>query len=363
MAKDAAEIKNYAGDTPLLVAVKNRATDSAAVLAELNGNIFAKDAEGNSAFDIGLKQGTTFFDALLTTRTGDMRDIEGQSIIHYLVRNKNKQAIDFCIKKSIPLSVTDIRGVSPLTLAYSQKDIDSVDIAAMLILANAEPERGSHAYFEDAVKTRNLSMRFNDGQSPLHIAVILGETGIVRYLIEQGADIKAKDISGSTALHEAVRYGDIDINRVKRNGTTIIEGGYIKTELINTKNLVVEKAASIGDFRVSKENGLQGNGTEILPNGLMRLSEWGSRLDLSGGGISSIPSSGSSFSLDNMQFTYGNAGVIFRLSVDRFGNEWVKRVKMSMSKLPHVNTVKLEGGAHTFRTLKWDENTGLVCWE
>lgn len=160
-----------------------------------------------------------------------------------------------------------------------------------------------------------------------------------------------------------ISYGDIDINRVKRNGTTIIEGGYIKTELINTKNLVVEKAASIGDFRVSKENGLQGNGTEILPNGLMRLSEWGSRLDLSGGGISSIPSSGSSFSLDNMQFTYGNAGVIFRLSVDRFGNEWVKRVKMSMSKLPHVNTVKLEGGAHTFRTLKWDENTGLVCWE
>ena len=159
------------------------------------------------------------------------------------------------------------------------------------------------------------------------------------------------------------KYDPFDINNARLNGKTVIEGGLIKTELINTKNLVVEKAASIGDFRVSKENGLQGNGTEILPNGLMRLSEWGSRLDLSGGGISSIPSSGSSFSLDNMQFTYGNAGVIFRLSVDRFGNEWVKRVKMSMSKLPHVNTVKLEGGAHTFRTLKWDENTGLVCWE
>ena len=205
------EIKNYAGDTPLLAAVKNRATDSAAVLAELKGNIFAKDAEGNSAFDIGLKQGTTFFDALLTTRTGDMRDIEGQSIIHYLVRNKNKQAIDFCIKKNIPLSVTDIKGVSPLTLAYSQKDIDSVDIAAALILANAEPERGSHAYFEDAVKTRNLSMRFSDGQSPLHFAVIAGDKAIVQYLIREGASIQAKDISGSTPLHEAVRYGKTEI--------------------------------------------------------------------------------------------------------------------------------------------------------
>ena len=36
---------------------------------------------------------------------------------------------------------------------------------------------------------------------------------------------------------------------------------------------------------------------------------------------------------------------------------------MTMKPLPHVNTVRNTGGAHTFRTLKWDENTGLVCWE
>ncbi|MGI5172599.1 ankyrin repeat domain-containing protein [Treponema sp. OMZ 840] len=205
------EIKNYAGDTALHVAVKHKAAASAEVLAALNSNIFAKDGEGNTAFDIGLKYGSLFYDALLTTRTGEIRDVQGQTIIHYLVKSKNTDALKFCIKKGIPLSVKDIHGISPLLLAYSQKDLESVYIAALLILANAAPERGNLAYFEDAVKTHNLSMRFNDGQSPLHFAVISGETAIVQYLIKEGSSTAAKDISGSTPLHEAVRYGKTEI--------------------------------------------------------------------------------------------------------------------------------------------------------
>ncbi|WP_428771058.1 ankyrin repeat domain-containing protein [Treponema sp. HNW] len=205
------ELKNYTGDAPLHTAVKNKAPKAAAALAAFKADIFSKDGEGRAVIETALAQGNLFYEALLTPLTGKSTDVQGRTIVHYAVKDINKSAVDFCIHKDIPLSVKDVNGISPLALAYSQKDMDSVYIAAALIAANAHPERGTYAYFEDAVKTHNLSMRFNDGQSPLHFAVISGENSIVRFLLEQGVSINAKDISGSTPLHEAVRYGRADI--------------------------------------------------------------------------------------------------------------------------------------------------------
>ena len=205
------ELKNYSGDAPLHTAVKNRASKAAAALTAFNANVFSKDGEGQSAAKIALTQGSLFYEALFTPLTGQSKDFQGRTLVHYAVEDINRNAVDFCIKKGLPLSIKDSEGISPLALAYSQKDLDSVYIAAALIAANASPERGSYAYFEDAVKTHNLSMRFADGQSPLHFAVIAGETSIVRFLLEQGVSINAKDISGSTPLHEAVRYGRREI--------------------------------------------------------------------------------------------------------------------------------------------------------
>jgi ankyrin repeat protein len=202
------EIKNNNGETPLHVALKNKSTKTVEILAALNSNIFAKDGDGKSALEIGLQEGDLFYTALFTTKTGDIRDGLGQSIIHYLVKLENRTAIDYCISKNMNLSVEDNSGNTPLSIAYSQsQSIESVRIAASLLLANAAPLRGKYSFFEDAVKTRNPSMRFDDGQTPLHLATTEGETAMVQYLIERGANVQAKDMNGSTPLHEAVRHG------------------------------------------------------------------------------------------------------------------------------------------------------------
>ncbi|MBR4599540.1 MAG: ankyrin repeat domain-containing protein, partial [Treponema sp.] len=96
----------------------------------------------------------------------------------------------------------------------------SIRIAAQLLLAGATPVRGNFAYFEDAVRTHNMILRFNDGQTPLHIATIDGHTGIVDYILKENTAVRivdilaAQDISGTTPLHEAVRYGRVDIARL-----------------------------------------------------------------------------------------------------------------------------------------------------
>lgn len=206
------ELKNYDGDTALHVAIKNNSLRSAEILAAYNGNIFAKDGNGRTALELGLQSGPSFIDMMINEQTGQLVDAMGRSIVHYFVEWQDSQSIDYCILKKINLSVMDSYGNTPLSMCYTHADdINYIKLAAKLIEGGAAPLRDAYDYFEDAVKTRNPTLRFDDGQTPLHMAVIDGQAGIVEYLIEKGAQINAKDISGTTPLHEAVRYGRTEI--------------------------------------------------------------------------------------------------------------------------------------------------------
>ena len=215
------EIRNSEGDTALHVAIKNDAIDAAKVLAIVHGDIFAKDANENSALELALAKGPEWYEAMITSQSGEIRDVDGESIVHYFVKTRDEKAIERCIDVGVPLSVRDNYGLSPLDLAFkSAENAASIRIAAQLLLAGATPVRGNFAYFEDAVRTHNMILRFNDGQTPLHIATIDGHTGIVDYILKENTAVRivdilaAQDISGATPLHEAVRYGRVDIARL-----------------------------------------------------------------------------------------------------------------------------------------------------
>lgn len=215
------EITNNAGDTPLHVAVKNDNLDAAKTLIALKANIFAKDAEDNSALQTALAKDDLWYDVMINEQTGQLRDINGESIVHYFVRTDDEKSIGYCIQNQLPLSVKSSSGQTPLSLCYTNPhDSVSIRIAAALIQAGAECERGEFSYFEDAVKTHNMMLRFADGQTALHIATILGHTGVVSYILNEKTPVRlsdmlqAQDIAGSTPLHEAVRYGQTDIAKL-----------------------------------------------------------------------------------------------------------------------------------------------------
>lgn len=212
------EVKNNDGDTALHVAIKNDALETARVLSMVQGDIFAKDANNISALELALSKGDDWYDAMITAQSGLLRDLNGETIVHYFVRTRDEKAIDYCIKKELPLSVRSSAGQTPLHLAFENvNEAASIRIAASLLKANCDTVRGDFAYFEDCVKARNTILRFHDGQTPLHIATISGHTGIVEYLIKERTAnrlsdvLGAQDISGNTPLHEAVRYGRTDI--------------------------------------------------------------------------------------------------------------------------------------------------------
>jgi ankyrin repeat protein len=245
---------NAALEIPLHVAIRNDNVGIAQLLAAEDGDLFIKNKDGISALELGMKQGKAFYPALLTESTAAMRDSQGQSVVHYLVENKDADAIDWCIQHKLPLSARDKAGMSPLHLALKDGENDqSIQVAVKLLLAGAAPVRGDYNYFEEAVVNRNPSLRFDDGQTALHLAATQGKAAIVRYLVDRGAAVGAQDSEGATVLHEAVRYGHTEIVDflLKKNANPNIPDRMGKTPLL----LIIPRGKEQEIYSLLLENG------------------------------------------------------------------------------------------------------------
>ena len=163
-----------------------------------------------------------------------------------------------------------------------------------------------------------------------------------------------------------------DMYYARINDQTVIEGGYIKTSLIDTNNLIVKKAAQIGDFIVRGGSLTvehygdyeRSKGVSISPNGGVDVRDGNYGYTRIRGGEISVKrtNGGGTVSMGGDGFSYEKGGAGFYVKIAPFLGEWQPRLRLNMGPLPHVNTVKKEGG-NTFRQLMIEENKWIVCWE
>ena len=233
------EALNKKGNTPLHEAILSNHYEVAELLTKKGADVFATGCietksvktddngqeieistkEYKTALEMGLESRTdsTRYENLFITPENGRKEIEnGQNMVHYFVLKKKAAPVGICIRKGLDLSIKDNEGKSPLDYAFDyierdKKDAVSVNIASLLIEGGAELVNTEYSFFQDAVSSRKLDMRFEDNQTALHISCALGHWAITNYLLEKNTDPNIQDSSGSTPLHEAVRYGNIDI--------------------------------------------------------------------------------------------------------------------------------------------------------
>lgn len=177
-----------------------------------------------------------------------------------------------------------------------------------------------------------------------------------------------------------------DINRARLNGQTVIEGGYIKTSLINTKAIQISDGTSLGGFYIEGNN-ISAKGWKWLNDANQALTQGAISLSpqkgfvacqyFTGGGAvkTRVDASGliiegahSTRVLDGKIITdefeivnkYANCSV----KVARIENDpdWHPYVQLCLD-IPHKNHVNKMYGSHNYHNVLWDEKTKLLCWE
>ncbi|EFW38090.1 ankyrin repeat protein [Treponema phagedenis F0421] len=201
------------GRTPLMLAITEDCLEAAKVLAEANANIFAYDGNNDTPFALAARKGSAKY--ILTAQTVLQQDKDGRTPLHYAAIVLDEELVKDILKEGNPIQKKDKDHNTPLHLVYKKTNhIEAAKIAALLLRAGAEPLHKSFDEFEIAVLKRNYSMRFNSGNTALHMMAKEGFLGFIRYLIAQGVDLNAKNVASSTPLHEAVRNGHADAVQV-----------------------------------------------------------------------------------------------------------------------------------------------------
>lgn len=206
------EIKNYENQTPLMLAVDHDCYESVRALTKAKADVFVQDTEGTTALEKALSKNEMYYELMINENTAELRNHDGETIIHHFVKTKNEKALEYALKKELNIDVMDKNNITPLKIAMSDPSSEiNARMANNLLIAGAGEIGGKTSYFEDAVLSRNYSLTMQDGQTPLHLATIYNHRGFAKFLLDNGADTEAQDINGSTPLHEACRYGRIEI--------------------------------------------------------------------------------------------------------------------------------------------------------
>ncbi len=218
------------GDTPLTLALKERATDVVAYLITQGVNMRTPDAAGNNPLQIIIMNGDMDAFEYFVHRNLGINDVNsvGDRPLDTALRHMNVEMAMELIAEGALVGERDADRLTPL---HRAAEANQFDVVALLVQRGAStnlragPELNSplnisakNADF-DSVK---FMMRSGDGNVNLpnaqgQTAIILAGSNprttvdMINFLINNGAIVGAVDSDGNTALHAAASAGNIPV--------------------------------------------------------------------------------------------------------------------------------------------------------
>ena len=220
-------LKNSSGATPLHEAVRSGNVNVIRLFV-IRSNIDknAQDAKGNSALHIAapVENHTAVLRQLIESGVNpNLRDDHGDTPLHVLVSlNRKPEVVQALLLANIDISARNISGQTPLYLAVQESrialiplllsrgsDIFAADNSGVTPFDYAMRLKGP--VLDALITSETAQQKDSAGNTILHLAVKnKGDALTIGKILEQRANINARNRDGDTALHLAARLNNKD---------------------------------------------------------------------------------------------------------------------------------------------------------
>ncbi|EAX97223.1 hypothetical protein TVAG_196650 [Trichomonas vaginalis G3] len=212
-------------------AMANNTTGLDYLLNKIHLNPNQVDKEMNSPLFYALEKRNLENAEFLLNHGADInvRDAQGQTLLHYFVRSNDKEIVTFLIDHKILMDELDMNHMTCFELAaeLDRKEIINILIdKGALFMTHLSFTTPAHI----ATKTDNLELvkKFVDlgfeidfadenNQTMLHVAAIYSAMNVMIYLLNKMADVTLKDDNGDTPLSLAVKNNHYDAAKLLLN--------------------------------------------------------------------------------------------------------------------------------------------------
>lgn len=261
------EAKNMMDQTPFLVSVLYGGIETAQMLLDQGANIMATDSTGNSCLHLAVQYSQKEMVRMLLTHRDkgkfmelrnnelktvmhlaatrdtteilnilledsylfDQRDINERIPLHTAAESGSLECVDSLLRCKTLLTYAndrDKQGMSPLHLAASNKHMETCklllrkgsDVASLnshqrtpLHLAVQAGSLETVRLLLSPMLPNTLEIKDADGNTPLHIACWLNRLEILRFFLDQGADVTALNNENKTCLDVAIEWDSVEV--------------------------------------------------------------------------------------------------------------------------------------------------------
>ena len=217
------EMKDVKQRTPFHHAAEGGKVRNMLRLIETGADIFQKDIKGQSAFHLAAASGHTEAMRLLLEHGAHVNEVTlpfgdiGFTPFMLAAKKGHLETIQFLVKNGGELNKGNENGWLPL---HSAAAGDHTNVVQFLLQNGGQvlstTDQGTTvlhlATHSELVKFlvekgADIHARDNCRKTPLHVAAEKGQTETINYLLNQGADVNSRDTDGLLALYYALKEG------------------------------------------------------------------------------------------------------------------------------------------------------------
>jgi len=203
------DLPDPAGKTPLRYAIDRNQPAMATMLVGRQANPFIADASGATPAEAALMAGPDMLKAVFNANNINASGQDGRTVLHMASDKLMANEVGVLLDLGASVQTKDRADRTALDLALLFPDRkEAAIIAEKLILKGASPSFPEFAWFATTVRSTDFNtVRFGNGNTPLHEAISRFQLGFADFLLARGLTPNIKNVSGDAPLHSTMRMG------------------------------------------------------------------------------------------------------------------------------------------------------------